>query len=90
MPVSIIRQLESAGFTPTQAEAIDAVVDFKLHDGQDSVATKADLILLQTTTKADLDILRATTRADLYRALWLHGAGVVTILGVLLTLLKTV
>jgi len=60
------RDLEAAGVERQQAEAIVKTI----HDGQGTLATKADL-----------DTAVATIRADLYRALWIQGVGIVAIVG---------
>ncbi len=96
------RQLESVGFTPAQAEAIDSVMENKIHGAVKDLATKADLVTMRTEIKADLATMRAEIKADfatmraenkadladLYRALWMQGASIVAVIGVLLAITK--
>ena len=50
-----------AGFSDAQAQAL---ID-QSREGSDTLATRADLDVLQAANKADLDKLRTATRADL-------------------------
>ncbi len=76
------------GEGPAIAIAIVNTLRDALSASLDEVATKADL----EATKADLESTVADLRADLYRALWIQGAGLVTIqiaiAGVVVALIK--
>ena len=68
-PLAATRALEAAGIERRHAEAIA--------EGMREAAT-ADRD--EYATKADLNAAIATLRADLYRALWIQGGAIVTIL----------
>ncbi len=80
--------LRNSGLDEGPAIAIVNTLRDALSAGLDEGATKADL----EATKADLESTVADLRADLYRALWIQGAGLVTIqiaiAGVVVALIK--
>ena len=63
--------LRDAGFDDAQSEAIVATIQKSLGE---NVATKSDLSELATKTNL------AELRADIYRALWIQGGVLVTII----------
>ena len=67
-----MRRLENAGMERAQAEASVETI----REAQSELATKADLSALEHRLRTAL----AELRADLYRALWIQGAGIVTII----------
>ncbi|MDD9995824.1 MAG: DUF1640 domain-containing protein [Dehalococcoidia bacterium] len=64
-----VRNLQAAGFSDTQA---DAMVDTLAEAFTDTVATKADIAEVKT------DI--ANLKAEVFRALWIQGAGIVALI----------
>lgn len=64
--LTAVQNLEASGFERRQAEAIATAINH----GDERVATKADL-----------DVLESRIRADLYRALWIQGVGIVAVIG---------
>ena len=74
-----MRRLENAGMERAQAEATVETI----REAQSELATKSDLAALESRLHSALAGLRtdmAELRADLYRALWIQGAGIVTII----------
>ncbi len=86
MTPSALRKLESVGFTSAQADALDDAIEARLHDGSDRVAMQSNLDTLRAAMKSDLDALRA----EMYRALWIQGTGIVTMVGVMIGVMLTV
>ena len=73
------RKLLQRGLPEPAADGIVEVVD----EATSSVVTgdilRAELLVARTEFRAEM----AELRADMYRALWIQGAGVVAILGVI-------
>ena len=68
-----MRRLESAGMERAQAQATVETI----REARGELATKSDLAALESRLHSAL----AGLRGDLYRALWIQGAGIVTIIG---------
>ena len=92
--LSTARDLESTGLERTQAEAIAQAIG---RDGE-QLATRDDIERLEARSASKEDVQRheaaareafagleieLATKAELYRALWIHGASIVAILGAL-------
>lgn len=69
--LSVARDLEAAGLDRGPAEAIARAIS---HGGE------------RAATKADLDSAVAGLRADFYRALWIQGVSIVTLIGGLIAI----
>ena len=80
--LSVARDLEAAGLDRGPAEAIARAIS---HGGE-RAATKADLDSATAGLRADLDSATAGLRADFYRALWIQGVSIVTLIGGLIAI----
>ncbi len=80
MAASPFHTLKNAGFTDEQAEAIVFAIQTSI---KGKVLTKSDLMGVATKSPT------SEFRADIYRALWIQGAVLVTIMVALFTLFGT-
>jgi len=76
---AVVEELQAAGFTEAQAEAVTRTVRKAQDLDLSHLATRADLSELRHSTKGDIDALRQSTRtgiaelkADLLK--WMVGA----------------
>ena len=74
------QELREAGVENRQAEAIAAAMRRAAAAGRGGLATKADMDSGLASMRAHIDTSIAVLRADLYRALWIQGGSVISVM----------
>ena len=76
-----VRKLREAGMDETQAEAVVEVIASALN-GQ---MTKYDTSSITSEFK-EVNAAASNFKTCLHRALWIHGAGIVTVIGIIIAI----
>lgn len=80
-----VRKLREAGMDESQAEAVVEVITCAFN-GQ---VTKGDTSSITSEIKSEFEEVKAAIsnfETGLHRALWIHGAGIVTVIGIMIAI----